>query len=348
MRSAISFSSFHAFILATLLAVTTLSGANAADEGLFAEIHTGKGIITARLRYKLAPLTVMNFIGLAEGTTEWTDPETGEKRKQPLYRDLTFHSVKDFMIQTGDPTGTGRGGPGYIFDDEFHPQLKHDKPGTLSMANRGPNTNGSQFYITKVSARWLNRHSVFGEVVSGLDIANNIAQGDALREIKIVRKGKAAQAFNAKRAHWLAEQNLAAFKEAARKTIPDATSPLDSAKTPTSDQPAVSPGNFEFLVIGHSGIKDLAQLNRVFYYDHDGAIEVARKLVRLARADGADFTTLIEKYTDMPDNRFQRGVKDTLYLPAGLKKIFHLKPGQVSDPVDLSTGVYVFRRLPHG
>ena len=107
------------------------------------------------------------------------------------------------------------------------------------------------------------------------------------------------------------------------------------------------PGNFEFLVIGHSGIKDLARLNRVFYYDHEGAMEVAHKLVRLARTDGVDFTTLIEKYTDMPDNRFQRGVKDTLYLPAGLKKIFHLKPGQVSDPVDLSTGVYVFRRLPH-
>ncbi len=347
MRSTISFSSFQAFILTTLLAITGFSAANAADEGLFAEIHTGKGVITARLHYKLAPLTVMNFIGLAEGTTEWTDPGTGEKRQQPLYRELTFHSVKEFMIQTGDPSGSGRGGPGYIFDDELHPQLTHDKPGILSMANRGPNTNGSQFYITKVPARWLDRHSVFGEVVSGLDITNNIVQGDLLRKIKIVRKGEAAQAFNAKRAHRLAEQNLVALKEAARKTIPDATSPLDSSKAPSNDQPAVSPGNFEFLVIGHTGIKDFSRLNRVFYYDHDGAMEVARKLVRLARADGVDFTTLIEKYTDMPDNRFRRGVKDTLYLPAGLKKIFHLKPGQVSDPVDLSTGVYVFRRLPH-
>ncbi|MBL3526593.1 MAG: peptidylprolyl isomerase [gamma proteobacterium endosymbiont of Lamellibrachia anaximandri] len=347
MRSAISFSRFQAFILATLLAITALSAVNAADQGLFAEIHTGKGVIYARLHYEQAPLTVMNFIGLAEGTTEWTDPETGEKRQQPLYRDLTFHAVKNFMIQTGDPTGTGRGGPGYIFDDELHPQLTHNKPGILSMANRGPNTNGSQFYITKVPARWLDRHSVFGEVVSGLDITNNIVQGDLLRKIKIVRNGEAAQAFNVERAHRLAEQNLVALKEAARKTIPDATSPLDSSKAPGNDQPAVSPGNFEFLVIGHTGIKDLARLNRVFYYDHDGAIEVARKLVRLARADGVDFTALIERYTDMPDNRLHRGVKDTLYLPAGLKKIFHLKPGQVSDPVDLSTGVYVFRRLPH-
>ena len=244
MRSAISFSSFQTFILATLLAVTTLSAANAADEGLFAEIHTGKGVIYARLHYELAPLTVMNFIGLAEGTTEWTDPKTGEKRKQSLYRDLTFHSVKEFMIQTGDPTGTGRGGPGYIFDDELHPQLTHDKPGILSMANRGPNTNGSQFYITKVPARWLDRHSVFGEVLSGLNIANNIVQGDLLRKIKIVRKGEAAQAFDAKRAHRLAEQNLVALKEAARKTIPEATSPPDSSKTPNNDQPAVSPRKF--------------------------------------------------------------------------------------------------------
>lgn len=167
-------------------------------EGIFAKIETNKGSILLKLFYKKVPRTVGNFIGLAEGSRVWTHPKTYKPiQGKPLYKDLRFHRViKKFMIQTGDPLGNGRGGPGYIFEDEFHPTLKHDKPGILSMANRGRNTNGSQFFITHVPTPWLDkRHSVFGEVVEGMDVVNRIEQNDRLIKIQIIRKGKAAKAF---------------------------------------------------------------------------------------------------------------------------------------------------------
>ena len=135
--------------------------------GTYAVFDTTMGEITIRLFEDKVPKTVANFIGLAEGTKEWTDPETREKVSRPFYNGLVFHRViKDFMIQGGCPLGTGTGSPGYRFEDEFHPDLKHNKPGILSMANSGPNTNGSQFFITEVQTPWLNnKHSVFGEVV---------------------------------------------------------------------------------------------------------------------------------------------------------------------------------------
>lgn len=139
-------------------------------------LETNKGKITIRLFDDKAPKTVENFVGLAEGTIEWTHPQTKEKFKKPYYDGTIFHRViPQFMIQGGDITGTGTGGPGYRFADEFHPSLKHDKPGMLSMANAGPNTNGSQFFITTVPTPWLdNRHAIFGEVESGLDVVQAI------------------------------------------------------------------------------------------------------------------------------------------------------------------------------
>ena len=145
---------------------------------LSAHFTTSEGNFTIRLFDQEVPNTVANFVGLAEGTKEWTDPKTGQKVKRPFYDGLIFHRViKDFMIQGGDPLGSGMGGPGYKFADEFNPKLKHSKPGILSMANAGPNTNGSQFFITLVPTTWLdNKHSVFGEVVSGLDVVEKIGK----------------------------------------------------------------------------------------------------------------------------------------------------------------------------
>ena len=147
-----------------------------ADSGTYATFETTEGTFKIRLFDKEAPNTVANFTGLAEGTKEWTDPASGQKRKGPFYDGIIFHRIiNGFMIQGGDPLGQGIGGPGYKFADEFHPNARHSKAGILSMANSGPNTNGSQFFITLGPTPHLdNRHSVFGEVVEGLDIVKKI------------------------------------------------------------------------------------------------------------------------------------------------------------------------------
>jgi peptidyl-prolyl cis-trans isomerase A (cyclophilin A) len=145
--------------------------------GTYAIFETSQGNIVVRLLEKEAPKTVANFVGLAEGTKEFTNEKTGQKEKRPFYDGLIFHRViPQFMIQGGCPQGNGMGGPGYKFADEFHPSLNHSKAGILSMANAGPNTNGSQFFITVAATPWLdNRHTVFGEVVEGQDVANKIS-----------------------------------------------------------------------------------------------------------------------------------------------------------------------------
>ena len=146
--------------------------------GMYARFVTTEGDFTIHLFDQDAPKTVENFVGLAEGTKEWTDPKTMRPVKRPYYDGLIFHRVIDrFMIQGGDPLGTGTGGPGYKFADEFSPKLRHSKAGMLSMANAGPNTNGGQFFITLVPTPHLdNKHSIFGEVVDGLDVVQKIGK----------------------------------------------------------------------------------------------------------------------------------------------------------------------------
>jgi cyclophilin family peptidyl-prolyl cis-trans isomerase len=164
-------------------------------DGMYARFTTSKGEILTTLEFEKTPLTVANFVGLAEGAIKNTAKEEGT----PYYDGLSFHRViNDFMIQGGDPQGTGAGGPGYNFPDEFDNSLRHDAPGVLSMANAGPGTNGSQFFITHVETPWLDdKHSVFGKVVEGQSVVDSIAQGDKIERLEIVRVGSAAEAFNA-------------------------------------------------------------------------------------------------------------------------------------------------------
>ena len=187
---------FLKMFLLTLIISTTFGALTAnsqeLENGIYADMETNKGNIILNLYYKRVPKTVSNFIGLAEGTKKSNKP-----KGVPFYDGIIFHRViKNFMIQGGDPQGSGRGGPGYQFEDEFHPDLKHDRPGILSMANSGPNTNGSQFFVTHVPTEWLNnKHSVFGVVEKGMEVVNSIGNGDKIKHLKIIRIGDEAKKF---------------------------------------------------------------------------------------------------------------------------------------------------------
>jgi cyclophilin family peptidyl-prolyl cis-trans isomerase len=182
---------------ATTVAPSKQEKTTVSNEGIFVEFETTKGKIVVQLEYKKTPITVANFVALVEGKNTFI---TDEKLKgKPFYDGLKFHRViKDFMIQGGDPAGNGSGGCGYSFKDEFVPEMKFDKGGILAMANSGPATNSSQFFITHKETPWLNgKHTIFGYVTSGMDVVNAIAQDDVMKKVTIVRKGAEAKKFDA-------------------------------------------------------------------------------------------------------------------------------------------------------
>ena len=195
-------------ILLTLIIFTglTLTIKSQTTNGMYAKIKTTKGEILIQLEFEKAPLTVANFVGLTEGKIK----NKAKAKGTPYYDGLKFHRViADFMIQGGCPDGNGMGGPGYKFSDEFHADLKHSGPGILSMANSGPATNGSQFFITHKETPWLDgKHSVFGHVTKGMDVVNSIAQDDVMQSVTIIRKGSAAKDFDAENTFYTALEKI--------------------------------------------------------------------------------------------------------------------------------------------
>ena len=201
------------------------------DDGLYANMETNKGNILLRLEFQKTPITVANFVSLAKGTNPYV---VGAKKGKKYYNGIIFHRViKDFMIQSGDPLGTGEGDPGYKFIDEFPKDslgnllLKHDKAGILSMANSGPATNGSQFFITHKETPWLDgKHTVFGNVVAGQAVVDSIVQNDTIRNIEIIKIGKVAKKFNA-------EKKFSSYYEKYQKEIKEKEKKMQQAAAAT-------------------------------------------------------------------------------------------------------------------
>lgn len=217
------------------------------DDGLYAKFNTSKGEIICILELEKTPLTVANFVGLAEGSKELGG---GAKMKgDNFYDGLKFHRViPEFMVQGGCPLGSGTGGPGYTFPDEIDSSLTHSGPGILSMANAGPGTNGSQFFITHVPTPWLDgKHTVFGNVVSGMDVVNSIAQDDVINSIEILRVGKKAEGYTADQA---AFDNLLADHEKNQlaKANEAVTKDLETIKTNWPDA-ITTPSGLQFVVV---------------------------------------------------------------------------------------------------
>ncbi len=203
------------------------------QEGIYAKFTTTKGEVLVKLTHDKTPGTVGNFVALAEGQME----NNAKPQGNPYYDGLKFHRViPDFMIQGGCPQGTGTGSPGYQFDDEFHPELTHEGPGVLSMANAGPGTNGSQFFITHVATPWLdNKHTVFGHVTHGQEVVDAIAQGDQIEKLEIVRTGEEALAWNAIEAfrtfEGAREKRIAAEKAKAEKAMEELASGFEKTES---------------------------------------------------------------------------------------------------------------------
>ena len=305
------------------------------NDTIYASIETSKGIIKTQLFFNLTPVTVANFISLAEGENkEVSDQYKGKK----YYNGITFHRViPDFMIQGGDPTGTGSGSPGYNFKDEFVDELKHDSAGILSMANAGPGTNGSQFFITHKETPWLDgAHTVFGNVVEGQDIVDKIEQGDSIINIEIIRQGNSAKKFNAPKIftnHFKEEKKRKKEKEKALEKLKKDVSKIHSDLKEKSTETETG---LKFF-INEKGDGDMVDENKVILthyavYFEDGnlldtsILEVAEKFNMFdnRRAQAGGYSPIEAKVgaKDMMIQGFKEGLKllktgdkATLFLP---------------------------------
>lgn len=311
------------------------------SDGLYAEIETDKGNIVLQLEQEKTPLTVANFVSLAEGNNPLVD---AQYKNKPFYDGLIFHRViGNFMIQGGDPTGTGEGGPGYRFKDEFVSDLKHDKPGVLSMANAGPATNGSQFFITHSPQPHLDgMHTVFGHVVSGQEVVNAIAQGDKIKKVNIIRVGEVAKKFDAPKV--FKEQLATAQKEEESKTaaisqvINDNRVRIEEGKTK-----AIKTKNGVGVYVFEKGQGGKPKVGEVIQLDYAGFFE-----------DGKLFDTgieaIAEKFNAVDPQR--KAAHQYIPIPFSYGKKEGLIPGFIEGIEQLSIGdkalIYIPAHLAYG
>lgn len=309
------------------------------EPGIYARLETNLGVMILRLEPERAPMTVANFVGLIEGTKEWTDPKSGEKVKRPFYDGLTFHRIiAGFMIQGGCPLGTGTSGPGYQFPDEFHEALKHDKAGVLSMANAGAGTNGSQFFVTLGPTPHLdNRHSVFGRVVRGGDVLERIGAvetGPGDRPVQPVTIVKASVVrVGPEAAAWSAGEH--AFDPTPRPIGP-CQAEADPARLPNADQPEQAEVQVRLICVQYEGAARCApHIKR----SKEEALERAKQILPHLRAKGADMDKLTRQWSDMPSLVYPliKSRTDPSFAVA-----FKLGKGQVSDPVETPFGIIIF------
>lgn len=237
-------------------------------DGIYAVFNTGKGKIVCQLEYQKIPMTVGNFVSLCEGN----NPLAATYQGKPFYDGLKFHRViPNFMIQGGDPMGSGMGGPGYKFPDEFDPSLRHTGPGILSMANAGPGTNGSQFFITHVATPWLNdKHTIFGHVVLGQSVVNAIVQGDTMVTVHIVRVGKAAKDFDAPKAFSKGQEEAIKKQEEAEKVEAAAWDAKVKSKYP--DAQTTTSGSGLYYLQEVEGTGALAQPGQTVVVHYTGTL----------------------------------------------------------------------------
>ncbi len=332
------------FLLTLSIAIVGCKSSKYTDlgDGIFADIQTNKGDIVVKLEDEKTPITVANFVSLAEGTNPFVSEEYKGKK---YYDGVIFHRViKDFMIQTGDPTGTGSGNPGYKFKDEFNDSLTHDKAGILSMANSGPTTNGSQFFITHKETPFLDgRHTVFGEVVKGMDVVDSIANVETSRapqkdkpvedvvmnSVEIIRNGKAAKKFDAVQVmtdYFNAEKKRLAEEEKEKKALQEAYDKMlpefKAALAADKEKANTLPSGLQILtLVEGSGEKPtVGQKVKVFYagYLEDGTLfdsnyeEVAKKFLQFneRRKAGRGYEAVPMPYS--PDAGLIPGFKEGL------------------------------------